>query len=500
MVVHGDGLRTREATVPGKLVLLLRRCDLADHRLGACFCCKQRSGDLHAVVMSNGEDLTRRLADLLRDPRETLDVELKEWLDIAADAEHKATLAKALIALANHGGGYVVFGFAETDDGVVPAEPRPPNLATYTPDAVNSIVRRFAEPPFHCDVQLVTSPETGFDHPVVSVPGGHQVPIRSRRSGPEERIIQADRYYIRRPGPCSEAPQGGQEWDALIRRCIGNAREDLVDRFRVIMAGGAAVEVPETDLDRASRWFDSSVERWWEMAETLPADHGARMQNGHYAVGYQEVGDFDPPRGPELLEALRQGCVRHTGWPPFWVPTREGIAPYMYEGNVECWLGRDGEDRDAAQSDYWRASPEAQLFLLRGYQEDASQNPAVEPGTIFDLTLPTWRMGEILLHAASMARQFGAERARVVFIAEWTGLAGRRLAAFVNPNRLLEENYVARQDTYHASLEVQADQIEDTLPELVDRIVRPLYELFDFFTPPPTLVAEELARMRSHRF
>ena len=64
--------------------------------------------------MSNGEDLTRRLADLLRDPRETLDVELKVWLDIAANAEHKATLAKALIALANHGGGYVVFGFAQT--------------------------------------------------------------------------------------------------------------------------------------------------------------------------------------------------------------------------------------------------------------------------------------------------------------------------------------------------------------------------------------------------
>ena len=46
--------------------------------------------------MSNGQDLTRRLADLLRDPRETLDVELKEWLDIVDDGEHKATLAKAL--------------------------------------------------------------------------------------------------------------------------------------------------------------------------------------------------------------------------------------------------------------------------------------------------------------------------------------------------------------------------------------------------------------------
>ena len=202
--------------------------------------------------MSNGQDITRRLADLLREPRETLDVELKGWLDISNNAEHRATLAKALIALANHGGGYVVFGFAETEDGVVPAEPRPENLATYTPDTVNSVVSRYIEPPFHCDVQVITSPETDLDHPVVSVPGGHTAPIRSKRSGPEGRIIEQNCYYIRRPGPCSEPPQSGQEWDVLIGRCLANAREDLVDRFRVIMAGGTATEVPETDLDPTS--------------------------------------------------------------------------------------------------------------------------------------------------------------------------------------------------------------------------------------------------------
>ncbi len=454
----------------------------------------------HPPTVTARSDHAPRLADLLRDPRETLDIELKEWLDIVGDGEHKATLAKALIALANHGGGYVVFGFAETGEGVMPAEPRPANLSAYTPDTVNSVVSRFAEPPFHCDVRAVTSPETDLDHPIVSVPGGHRVPIRSKRSGPDERIIQANRYYIRRPGPSSEPPQSGQEWDALIGRCIGNAREDLLDRFRIIMAGGAAAEVPETDLDRVSRWFSGSVERWRELAETLPADHGARMQNGYYAVAYQMIGDFAPPRGAELREALRRGCVRHTGWPPFSVPTREEIAPYMYDDNVECWLGRNGEDREPAHSDYWRASPNAQLFLLRGYQEDAAQDRGIDPGTLYELTTTTWRIGEILLHAASMARQFGAEQARVIFVAEWSGLAGRRLATYANPKRLLVERYVSHQDTYRASLEVQADQIEDALPELVDRIVRSLYELFDFFPLPPTLVVEELAQMRGHRF
>ena len=98
-----------------------------------------------------------------------------------------------------------------------------------------------------------------------------------------------------------------------------------------------------------------------------------------------------------------------------------------------------------------------------------------------------------------MARQFGAEQARVIITAEWSGLENRRLAAFASPNRQLYETFAARQNTYRTTLEAQADQIDDTLPELVDRIVRRLYELFDFFTPPPTMIAEELSQMRRRR-
>lgn len=453
------------------------------------------------IDMTNGQESTRRLADLLRDPRETLEVELKGWLDVGNDVKHKATLAKELIALANHGGGYVVFGFSETDNGVVPTEPRPANLSIYISDTVNSVVSRFAEPPFHCDVYVVTSPETGLDYPIVAVPGGHEVPIRSKRSGPNEQIIQADRYYIRRPGPCSEPPQNGQEWDTFIRRCLANAREDLVDRFRAIMTGAAETTISETDLDRLNRWFGDSVTRWEELAEPLPKENGARFLHGHYAIGYQILGDFDPLGGANLLEALRRGCVRHTGWPPFWVPTREGIAPYMNDGNVECWLGRESEGREPADSDYWRVSPEAQFFLMRGYEEDTTRHKGIEAGTVFDITLPVWRIGEILLHAASMVKQFGAERARVVFIAEWTGLENRSLASFASPMRLMfRGRYTSKQDKYRISMDIQAGKIEDALPELVERVTQPLYELFDFFTPPATLFAEELAKMREHRF
>jgi predicted HTH transcriptional regulator len=63
---------------------------------------------------------TSRLSDLLLDLREAQDAEIKGWLDLRGNEEHKATLAKALLALANHGGGFVVIGFTETDTGAIP--------------------------------------------------------------------------------------------------------------------------------------------------------------------------------------------------------------------------------------------------------------------------------------------------------------------------------------------------------------------------------------------
>jgi predicted HTH transcriptional regulator len=144
-------------------------------------------------------DIVQRLPDLLRNPRETLDIELKGWLDLVNDDAHRALLAKAIIALANHGGGIIVFGFEETATGVVAANGRPANLADFSPDRINSAVNRFAEPPFHCDVEIVASPNDGLQYPVVVVPGGHQFPIRSRRSGPNGQGIQQNIYYIRRP-------------------------------------------------------------------------------------------------------------------------------------------------------------------------------------------------------------------------------------------------------------------------------------------------------------
>jgi schlafen family protein len=440
----------------------------------------------------------RRLADLIVDPHETLEVELKDWLDIIGNNDHKATLAKALIALANHGGGFVIFGFTETDQGVAAGANRPVNLATYTPDTINSIVNAYAEPTFHCDVNIVAAPN-GLQYPIVSIPGGHHVPIKARRDGPNGQIVRQNSYYIRRPGPQSEIPQSGREWDALIRRCISNAREELLNQMRGIVAGGKGFEVQEDDLTAAMRWFEESLARWSELVAQLPQGSSASFPDGHLAVAYRLAGNLAGLSNRALLEALTRAQVRHTGWPLFLVPTRDDIRPYVRDGNIECWIARDGQDHGPAHNDFWSVSPDGKLFAIRGHQEDGRREDGIAPRTAFDITLPTWRIGEALLHASNMAAELGDPAAQVTFIAEWTGLGGRRLT-HLERRRLIFDRHHTQQDRFRISLSVQADQISDALPELVGRLIFPLYELFDFFQLPAALPAEELARMRANRF
>ena len=62
--------------------------------------------------------------ELLAELREALDIEVKEWLDLT-NHDHCAIVAKEIIALANHGGGYLIIGFEELKDGsFAPANPR----------------------------------------------------------------------------------------------------------------------------------------------------------------------------------------------------------------------------------------------------------------------------------------------------------------------------------------------------------------------------------------
>jgi hypothetical protein len=437
------------------------------------------------------------LPELLEAPSERLDLELKGWLDLD-DNGHKGTLAKGLIALANHGGGAVIIGF-DTNGNAAPN--RPATLAAYDQDSVNDIVDRYAEPGFHCTVRIVRRVADGLDYPVILVPGGHKVPVRSKRGSPGNEII-ADRYYIRRPGPASEMPQTGHEWDELIRRCIRSSTDDIAALFRDVLEGRAPkVDAPPNTADRLARWDAESLARWQQLLHGLPANSPVRMPHGHYRVAaVVENINVDIPRLREVMHAADR--QRLTGWPPWWWPTRDGIAPYVQGNTIECHIAERQAHADPAHSDFWRVATNGELFLVRGYIEDSLEQDRqrrVPPGTVLDLTLPVWRIGECLLFIQRFATEAGAGESTVSVRCEWTGLQGRTLTV-LSGNRLLMDGHRSRSGGHTAAITVRAERISAALPEIVRDLVKPLYALFDFFEPPATMYGEEIGRMLRREF
>jgi hypothetical protein len=274
------------------------------------------------------QGITReRLADLLVDPREDLNFEVKNWLDLQGNNEDKAIFAKAVLAIANHGGGFIALGLLETDVGIVEAEGRPATLDGYSHDLINGIVQNYCDPQFHCAVHIVANP-AGSVFPIVVIPGGHRVPVRSRRAGPNGNIVQNNAIYIRKPGPRSETPQSAQEWDDLLSRCLRNRRDELFDQIRDLIMGAVPQVEQPPEPARLDDWIRVCFERWHTLTQGLPAHVGPRFSYGYYNFIYEIIGERRQIASSQLPDVLRASVARYTGWPPFWYPTREGIQPY----------------------------------------------------------------------------------------------------------------------------------------------------------------------------
>jgi hypothetical protein len=440
------------------------------------------------------------LARLLQAPEETLTIEHKGWLDLR-DNGHKALLAKAIIGLANSGGGVIVLGTRKDagQEGALGSFPRPEALARYTVDDINSVVQRFAEPEFHCELVFATHPGTGVEHAFVLVPGGHQVPIMACRNGPNGELQQR-RCYVRKAGPRTEEPYTKADWDSVLERCLQARRESMLDAIRVIVQGHTgAGPLPPSARAQLRDFITASQGRWEALVAPLPADDPARMPLGHYTVAFSILG-VEPVSLAELRRRMEVASrVKHTGWTPFIHLYRPAFEPRPVGGAIEVWLGAPDEERwrhDAAHCDYWRAESAGSFFQQRGYDEDSTQR--VTPGKAMDITLPIWRVGEILLYASRLARLY-AEDPTILVTCRYTGLQGRTLIRLDGFSDILERRRCV-DDTAHLETQATARELDDNLVEVLHPLLSPLYERFGFFELTLPFVTREVERLKSSRF
>jgi hypothetical protein len=385
------------------------------------------------------------------------------------------------------------------EGAVLRSQPRPAVLGRYSQDDINAAIARYSDPEFHCGLMFASHTVTGHEHAFVIVPGGMTVPVMCRRTC--EGIISQHRCYIRKPGPRSEEPFTAEEWRVVFERCVQARRENMLDAIRFIVHGHGS-PAPTDAVRNALETFGATARaRWHQLVEDLPANDDARMPHGHYEIEFEFIGVKNAGSVTETLRRMTEvSRVKHTGWGPFVLLTREPFEPRPSDGNVEAWIGRPVKDRASrapSHCDFWRVHPSGLLFLLRGYDEDSSDR--VEPATILDITMPIWRVGEAMLYASRLARLFDAGDPDVLLRCRYYGLRGRRLDC-LTPGRHFSFERVCNDDNANLQTQATASQMDDNLVEVLHSLLVPLYERFAFFELSREMVRTEIETMRRHRF
>ena len=434
--------------------------------------------------------------DLVEAPCRALEIEYKSWRNLD-HAEDRAELARDIAALANHGGGFIVFGF---DERTLTPDDTDPFRTNCTAERITAIVRAYLDPPVRCEVVPVFS-SASVVHPVVRVSGHGATPVCVRQDGPVvagAKLIERGAYYIRKHAPTAAGRHIGmpvpqslridvpQDWAPLIRRCVRRDREALLGML------DAAIEGRTTTPAIAQRlltWHRAARAAFQPLVPRSPiAEILARR---HYALSY----GFEHVRPEALDQTLLADALRRTvfelqsqfrsGWNMFDPPYRRAVQarfvvdPASGEDEMDfleaAWL-RDRNPGETA--DFWRVSPRGMATTMRGYAEDMTQAPPlppIRPGTCLSPVALTQEVAELVCHARAFARLFSGVR-RVAFRCEWWGLAGRELfdtdARWVHRGPALEDRRVATADVPLASL-------AQTWPEVVAMLIAPVLRAFE---------------------
>ncbi len=425
------------------------------------------------------------LTDMVDNPRESLEIELKEWLDLS-DRRHRANIARHIAALSNHGGGYLIFGISDDRNA---SQNRPLSLDGFNQDTINAITERYLAPELHCHVAFVKSSE-GLEYPIVHVPSHGLTPVCAVRDGPRDgkgppQGIKSSTYYIRTPGPKSEPITSYEQWIPLIRRCSFNDRNALLQGFSQLFPG--LIPSSPSSINRLDVWDRDVAKRYGAVVQSArKINWPLPLHATHYQLSYFISHKDESKSISELKNLLEEINIEvrdtvWTGWSMFYPFKRPEIAPAvvpehsdgsglsLLEGNL---IGNG--QLDTSMPDFWRLSPDGRASLVRAYREDERLSP---PGRWLSPITVLRETTEIVRHARAFANRFPSATS-VGFRCTWLGLEGREIKDF-NPTALWSPSCTkAKADRRVSSGEWTLAQLQTSWPEIVASLGCPILTLF----------------------
>ncbi|MBN1833887.1 MAG: putative DNA binding domain-containing protein [Deltaproteobacteria bacterium] len=439
-----------------------------------------------------------RAQEIIERPNESLSVELKRWIDPDTQ-EGIAKIVKTTLALRNHGGGYLVIGI--NNKTLAPdIENIPENLKEkFHIDKIQGLISKFASDPF--EVLLEFPEKAGQEYPVIIVPSGVRTPVatKSELDFKGRKLIKTDMIYVRslRANNTPSTTQASwKDWPKIVEVCFDN-READIGRFLRRHLGAIKPEIigefaaavikknkPEpTNEDLLRRFLQESEKRFasiiLERKLQLP-DHGV------WEVALIFVGTVPPhAANREFLNLLDSNNPDYTGW-PVWLDSRafkdQDSRPFVIDGVWEAMIL--SLETGWNDYDFLRFDPKGRFYIRRALQDDISKSQrAPEPLKALDFGLPIIRCAEAIAVGISFAKAMGcdAESTQLSYAFKWSRLRGRKLVSWANPERYISAWRSAYQDEVLSFINVPLETPLSALGDYVNKVVQPLFEIFDGF-------------------
>lgn len=448
------------------------------------------------------------IQQLIINPVESLSLELKDWID-PNTKEGQSKIVKALIAMRNNNGGYLLIGFNDADGS--PNPNGPDNVSElFHVDIIQGLISRFSSEAFEISVHYPVLDDNTFV--VVEAPSGVKSPVATK-SGLQE----GDRHFIRahkviiRSLSSNNTPSTTEakwsDWPSIVEKCFDNREADVgrfLRRHLTSLSGEhlseliqtlRGIETPEENNDTPADFIEESYGRFQtvvgERNLTLPAF-------GSYEVAAVVTGEINEhTTNGNFLNLLASSNPRYTGW-PVWCDSRsftdDSARPFVFDGYWEALIV--SLDRGFGDHiDYWRLSPDGKFYLHRALQDDVGGGDrAPAAGTVLDFALMILRIAECVVVAIEFAKSLGAsETSNVSFSFRWKGLQGRSLSSWANPNRMLSWSPVAHQDTLTTNITVPVDTAISAYSGYIHQVITPLFQVFSGFEINES-VTEDLVR------
>lgn len=463
-----------------------------------------------------------RIQELVARLAESLNVEVKNWID-PDDPAGMAKIVRAALALRNRNGGYLVIGF---DDETLQPDivNRPADVrSTFHLDKIQGIISRYASEMF--EVAVAFGERDGQDYPVIVVSEGIRTPVAAKADlfdASKRRLVAHGDVYFRTlaaNGTPSTAPARPGDWRDIVEICFDNREADVGRFLRRQLAGrdaasllaaltqlGLAANVPTAPSlrDRAEALLNDGDQRFRKAMDgrALTADERPVLEDvGSWSIALV----IDPPqvaRVPDqiFLTTLTSSNPQYTGW-PIWLDSRtftdQRHAPVVKDKAWEALiLSVQGWSKHL---DFSRLDPKGEFYLRRVLQDDLTDK--IAPKTALDPVLVLIRVAEAIAVGLAFAKSLGwkDDATRLGFAFRWTKLSERELVSWANPMIPITGGHRAHDDEVTTFAELALDTPASAIAPFVEQATQDLFALFNGYKMPTEAVEEWARRLVERR-